>query len=69
VGEDGELPLELQKHDPRLIEQVCNEVIDTSGNLSWEDIAGLHTAKALIKEIVVWPMLAPDVFTVSKQII
>lgn len=26
VGEDGELPGELAKHDPRLIEAVCNEV-------------------------------------------
>jgi len=26
VGEDGELPPELAKHEPRLIEAVCNEV-------------------------------------------
>lgn len=26
VGEDGELPPELAKHDPRLIEAVCNDV-------------------------------------------
>jgi SpoVK/Ycf46/Vps4 family AAA+-type ATPase len=37
-----------------------------SGGVSWDDIAGLETAKELIKEIVVWPMLNPELFTVSK---
>jgi SpoVK/Ycf46/Vps4 family AAA+-type ATPase len=64
VPPDGELPPELAKHDPKLIEQVCNEVIDASGGVAWEDIAGLETAKHLIKEIVVWPMLNPQIFTV-----
>ncbi|WIA20132.1 hypothetical protein OEZ85_005982 [Tetradesmus obliquus] len=63
VPPDGELPPELAKHDPKLIEQVCNEVIDASGGVAWEDIAGLETAKHLIKEIVVWPMLNPQIFT------
>lgn len=66
---DGELPAELQKHDPRLIEQVCNEVIDSGGKVAWEDIAGLHTAKDLIKEIVVWPMLNPHIFTVRAGLL
>jgi SpoVK/Ycf46/Vps4 family AAA+-type ATPase len=65
VPPDSELPPELAKHDPKLIEQVCNEVIDASGRVAWEDIAGLETAKHLIKEIVVWPMLNPQIFTVS----
>lgn len=47
--------------------QVCNEVIDTSGGVSWEDIAGLATAKALVNEVVVWPMLNPSIFTVRIQ--
>ena len=44
---------------------VCAQVIDASGGVSWDDIAGLETAKHLIKEIVVWPMLNPHLFTVS----
>jgi SpoVK/Ycf46/Vps4 family AAA+-type ATPase len=44
---------------------VCNDVIDASGGISWDDIAGLQTAKDLIREIVVWPMLNPTIFTVS----
>ncbi|KAI8471719.1 MAG: P-loop containing nucleoside triphosphate hydrolase protein [Monoraphidium minutum] len=62
-AEDGELPPELQKCDPKLIEQVCNELIDANGAISWDDIAGLQTAKDLIREIVVWPMLNPTIFT------
>jgi SpoVK/Ycf46/Vps4 family AAA+-type ATPase len=41
------------------------QVIDATGGVSWDDIAGLETAKNLIKEIVVWPMLNPELFTVS----
>lgn len=44
---------------------MTTQVIDASGGVSWEDIAGLETAKHLIKEIVVWPMLNPHLFTVS----
>jgi SpoVK/Ycf46/Vps4 family AAA+-type ATPase len=58
-----ELPPELAKCDPKLIEQVCNDVVDASGGVSWDDIAGLDTVKGLIREIVVWPMLNPAIFT------
>lgn len=46
----------------------ARQVIDASGGVSWDDIAGLSTAKHLIKEIVVWPMLNPHLFTVSMGI-
>ena len=45
---------------------MCNDVIDASGGIAWEDIAGLQTAKDLIREIVVWPMLNPSIFTVGR---
>jgi AAA+ superfamily predicted ATPase len=56
------LPEELSKCDPALIEQVCNEVIDSGGEVTWEDIAGQEAAKKLIQEVVVWPMLNPHIF-------
>jgi len=56
------LPDELSKLDPALIEQVCNEVIDSGGEVTWEDIAGQEAAKKLIQEVVVWPMLNPHIF-------
>ncbi len=37
--------------------------MDHGPPVAWDDIAGLEFAKATIKEIVVWPMLRPDIFT------
>ena len=31
--------------------------------IGWDDIAGLQFAKDTVKEIVVWPMMRPDIFT------
>lgn len=56
------LPDELSKIDPAMIEQVCNEVIDSSAAVAWDDIAGQEAAKILIQEVVVWPMMNPDIF-------
>jgi SpoVK/Ycf46/Vps4 family AAA+-type ATPase len=36
--------------------------MDKSHPVAWEDIAGLEHAKKSIREIVVWPMLRPDLF-------
>ncbi|EPY85514.1 fidgetin-like protein [Camelus ferus] len=40
-----------------------NEVMDQGPPVSWDDIAGLEFAKATIREVVVWPMVRPDIFT------
>ena len=48
--------------EPRLIEMIRNEIMHRVDNISWESIAGLEHAKSSIKEIVVWPMLRPDLF-------
>ncbi|KAJ1651640.1 putative 26S proteasome subunit yta6 [Dispira simplex] len=53
----------LRNIEPRMIEMINNEIIDRSPSVAWEDIAGLEHAKTAIKEIVVWPMLRPDIFT------
>ena len=58
----GELPEDLAKLDAQLIEQICNEVIHGKQDITWDDIAGQETAKRLIQEIVVWPMLNPHIF-------
>ena len=64
AGPDGEMPEALAKLDPKIVEQVCNEVMDSGANVSWEDIAGQGPAKRLIQELVVWPMLNPHLFKV-----
>jgi AAA+ superfamily predicted ATPase len=64
VPSAADLPPDLGRHEPRLLELVCSEVVDPPGNagVRWDDIAGLATVKALVKEIVVWPMLNPSIF-------
>lgn len=46
-----------------MIEMIMNEVVDKGSCISWHDIAGLEHAKKSIMEIVVYPMLRPDIFT------
>ena len=53
----------LKSLDPRLVELIMSEIIDHGPPVEWDDIAGLDFAKSTIKEIVVWPMLRPDIFT------
>ena len=48
--------------EPRIIEMIRNEIMHRVDNITWESIAGLEHAKNSIKEIVVWPMLRPDIF-------
>ncbi|KAK6624231.1 hypothetical protein RUM44_011090 [Polyplax serrata] len=53
----------LKNIDPAMIELIRNEIMDCGSNITWDDIAGLQLAKSTIQEIVVWPMLRPDIFT------
>ena len=64
AGPDGQLPEELQKLEPAILELVCNEVVESGGTVVWDDIAGQDQAKRLIQELVVWPMKNPDLFRV-----
>ncbi|MPC27405.1 Fidgetin-like protein 1 [Portunus trituberculatus] len=49
--------------DAKMVEMIMNEIMDSGPDVTWDDIAGLKLAKSTIKEIVVWPMLRPDIFT------
>ncbi|CAL9687384.1 unnamed protein product [Knipowitschia caucasica] len=53
----------LKNFEPKIIELIMSEIMDHGPPINWEDIAGLEFAKTTIKEIVVWPMLRPDIFT------
>ncbi|CAN0925383.1 ATPase family AAA domain-containing protein FIGL1 [Linum grandiflorum] len=61
-GPDGELPEKLRNLEPRLIEHVSNEIMDRDLNVRWNDIAGLEHAKKCVAEMVIWPLLRPDLF-------
>lgn len=53
----------LKNIEPKMIELIKNEIMDIGKPVSWDDIAGLENVKQVIKEIVVFPMLRPDIFT------
>nr|XP_055026179.1 fidgetin-like protein 1 [Misgurnus anguillicaudatus] len=53
----------LKNFEPKIIELIMSEIMDHGPPVAWDDIAGLEFAKATIQEIVVWPMLRPDIFT------
>ncbi|WCJ27473.1 P-loop containing nucleoside triphosphate hydrolases superfamily protein [Euphorbia peplus] len=61
-GPDGELPEKLRNLEPRLIEHVSNEIMDRDPNVRWDDIAGLEHAKKCVTEMVIWPLIRPDIF-------
>ncbi|XP_078032841.1 fidgetin-like protein 1 [Augochlora pura] len=53
----------LKNIEPKMVELIKNEIMDCKATVSWDDIAGLQYAKKIIKEVVVYPMLRPDIFT------
>ncbi|XP_041866405.1 fidgetin-like protein 1 [Melanotaenia boesemani] len=53
----------LKNFEPKIIELIMSEIMDHGPPVAWDDIAGLDFAKTTIQEIVVWPMLRPDIFT------
>ncbi|XP_050685778.1 fidgetin-like protein 1 isoform X2 [Eriocheir sinensis] len=53
----------LANIDGKMVELIMNEIMDSGLDVTWDDIAGLKLAKTTIQEIVVWPMLRPDIFT------
>jgi len=40
-----------------------SEIVDSSPNVSFDDIAGLQFAKNTLEEIIIFPMLRPDLFS------
>ncbi|ORZ39685.1 P-loop containing nucleoside triphosphate hydrolase protein [Catenaria anguillulae PL171] len=52
----------LKTFEPKIIEMIENDILDSKSTIQWSDIAGLAHAKQAIQEIVVWPMKRPDLF-------
>lgn len=49
--------------DEYILERISKEILETGLDISWEDIVGLEDVKKAINEIVLWPMMRPDIFT------
>ena len=48
--------------EPKMIELIENEIMDNGTAVQWDEIAGLEFVKTTVKEIVVFPLLRPDIF-------
>ncbi|KAF9910324.1 hypothetical protein EC991_006823 [Linnemannia zychae] len=61
----GEEPLDdrLKNIDPKMIEAIKNEIMESYASVTWDDISGLEHAKKTIMETITWPMLRPELFT------
>ena len=42
---------------------IMSEIMEKGEEVKWNSIAGLGFAKKIIHEMIVWPMLRPDIFT------
>lgn len=49
--------------DKKMIELIENEIITLRESVEWDDIAGLSSIKKVLNEVIVWPLLRPDIFT------
>ncbi|KAI0985519.1 hypothetical protein GJ496_002964 [Pomphorhynchus laevis] len=56
--EKSDLPKNV---DPKLVDMIMSEIVE-QGKLDWDEIAGLHNVKQALKEIVIWPLMRPDLF-------
>jgi adenylate kinase len=60
--------IELQVDDTALVERICAEILEQPAAITWDDIAGLEHAKAVVQEVAVWPLLAPDLFRGARAV-
>ena len=56
-------PVENERSDQPLEAMIETEIIDISRSITWDDIAGLASAKAMLREAVILPSQFPLVFT------
>ncbi|XP_018331376.1 fidgetin-like protein 1 [Agrilus planipennis] len=61
-SQNEEVDERLKNIEPRMVELIRSEIMDIQQKLTWDDIAGLHSAKRAVQEAVVWPLLRPDIF-------
>ncbi|GCC18999.1 fidgetin-like isoform X2 [Chiloscyllium punctatum] len=54
---------QLKNLDSQLLNLVTNEIVDCGPPVHWGDVAGLDTAKAVIEEHVLWPLMRPGAYS------
>ncbi|CAL8076354.1 unnamed protein product [Calicophoron daubneyi] len=53
----------LRAFDHKTIELIMSEVMDVKTATNWDDIAGLELQKKALQEVIILPLLRPDLFT------
>ncbi|XP_075983286.1 spastin isoform X3 [Anticarsia gemmatalis] len=55
--------LSVRGVDPKLVQQILDEIVEGGPKVHWDDIAGQDAAKQALQEMVVLPSLRPELFT------
>lgn len=55
--------LNLRGVDPKLAQNILDEIVEGGQAVQWEDIVGQETAKQALQEMVILPSLRPELFT------
>ena len=58
----------IRKLEPHLVQRICDEILEIPRGVEWDDIAGLEHAKAVVQEVAVWPLLAPELFRGARAV-
>uniref|UniRef100_A0A0X3PEK1 Fidgetin-like protein 1 n=1 Tax=Schistocephalus solidus TaxID=70667 RepID=A0A0X3PEK1_SCHSO len=62
-GQEVVVDERLKQFDAKIVDLIMSEIMDSKTALEWDDIAGLKRVKDTLKEVVIFPMLRPDLFT------
>jgi len=64
--DDEDVPEELRNIDPKLRQSIECEILDMKGTISFDDIAGLEKEKMQIKQMMIWPLIRPDLYVGAR---
>lgn len=53
----------LRGVDPKLAQNILDEIVEGGPPVQWDDIVGQDTAKQALQEMVILPSLRPELFT------
>lgn len=53
----------LKGVDPKLAQNILDEIVEGGPSVQWDDIVGQDTAKQALQEMVILPSLRPELFT------
>ncbi|KAF7232433.1 hypothetical protein EG68_07749 [Paragonimus skrjabini miyazakii] len=53
----------LRQFDQKTVDMIMSEIMGAKSQVTWDDIAGLEFQKKTLQEVVILPMLRPDLFT------